>query len=75
MRITEASQALRTTPRMLRYREALGLTVPQSFLARARERSHDGKVRETADGIDPVEHARTEPKGQRDQVADVFLDQ
>lgn len=33
MRITEAARRLETSPRMLRYREALGLLAPQSRLA------------------------------------------
>ncbi len=40
MRITEASRALRTTPRMLRYREALGL-LPMAADAPGRHRTYD----------------------------------
>jgi MerR family transcriptional regulator, copper efflux regulator len=40
MRITEAARALRTTPRILRYREALGLLPPASD-APGRHRTYD----------------------------------
>ncbi|MDX6239770.1 MAG: hypothetical protein QOG10_4585 [Kribbellaceae bacterium] len=40
MRITEAASQLGTTPRMLRYREALGL-LPRSRAARKTQRQYD----------------------------------
>jgi MerR family transcriptional regulator, copper efflux regulator len=42
MRITAAARQLGTTPRMLRYREALGL-LPQSRPARAGQRRYDDR--------------------------------
>jgi DNA-binding transcriptional MerR regulator len=42
MRITEAAKTLGTTPRMLRYREALGL-LPSSRAARTSQRQYDDR--------------------------------
>ncbi|MEV6413095.1 MerR family transcriptional regulator [Kribbella sp. NPDC051718] len=42
MRITEAAKSLGTTPRMLRYREALGL-LPRSRAARNTQRQYDDR--------------------------------
>ncbi|MDX6283739.1 MAG: MerR family transcriptional regulator, copper efflux regulator [Kribbellaceae bacterium] len=42
MRITEAAKNLGTTPRMLRYREALGL-LPRSRAARNTQRQYDDR--------------------------------
>jgi DNA-binding transcriptional MerR regulator len=42
MRITEAAKSLGTTPRMLRYREALGL-LPSSRAARHTQRQYDDR--------------------------------
>ncbi|MEV8373532.1 MerR family transcriptional regulator [Kribbella sp. NPDC056861] len=42
MRITEAAKSLGTTPRMLRYREALGL-LPSSRATRTTQRQYDGR--------------------------------
>lgn len=45
MRITEAAQRLGTSPRMLRYRDTLGLLPPVRGTAPARGRAPDGQRR------------------------------
>ena len=55
MRITEAAQRLGTSPRMLRYRDMLGLLPPVRAAAPARSRA------EAAPGPSRMEAAPAEP--------------
>jgi len=59
MRITEAAQRLGTSPRMLRYREALGLLPPVREPARVREHSRPASPPSMSRaGVRPSGHRR-----------------
>jgi MerR family transcriptional regulator, copper efflux regulator len=65
MRITEAAQRLGTSPRMLRYRDMLGLLPPvreaaagRAWVAPAQRRARTASARGTAPGGPPRAHRR-----------------